>query len=731
MRISLTRLGKYTSLFVILLLGFYQQLDAQYGWYFTYITTQNSHWAHLASGDTTAICRFTFSRDNPGDPKSYYLKKVGVRPLTNSTSEWFITELQLWQDGGNNRFDDSDSLISSGLNIDIPKQSEATRAVTFNLGDDSLLLQDNRTFFVVVLMPDWRDDDLVTPDIDTTDSGPQDLWFSLDILNDDITVSPAVSHDINPHDVVQFPFLANNLPVTVRNLSPSVPEAESAHRNMFFPRYNRLDHSTASQNQRITQLTFTADIFFPVAAVDSFKFKAARFTVGYDNRVLSLDTFELGEGWGTDAWFFVDDTLIRDGLTDQDNPHYSLIRLEAELDGSADNYTTYREIDSSSIARIQFRIVTPGVSPIFLMDIDVVDEYGVHYHPYQHMQNDAYPESGADTGIHDAWAKFLLGDYTYSGGTEISTEGQGDGRISWEDISLFSDYLWLNASHPNWYQRFDVGSRASRSPTGLNADDTTNFYDLMVLAANYLRTQQGAFNQKPVTETERDIELVCTSEKYGRGERALKIALQHVHELAAAHLKFHFDPLYTKITGIYEGRWLKNSDSRKLLIYPEKQLAKGTLDFNLALLERSLSGNGDLVEIRFTSSRESSAIRLEEIDLRNAALERITVNVDPSEQMGTVPTEHLLLSNFPNPFNAHTTVSYRIPAGSPGFYEVRILDLQGRIVDTLASAPHLAGDYTITWDGTSESGRPVASGIYILYLRSSQHSISQKIMLLR
>jgi len=68
-----------------------------------------------------------------------------------------------------------------------------------------------------------------------------------------------------------------------------------------------------------------------------------------------------------------------------------------------------------------------------------------------------------------------------------------------------------------------------------------------------------------------------------------------------------------------------------------------------------------------------------------------------------------------NPFSPSsgnvTTIEFRLP---PGTFNMRLYDIEGRVVKTFMDN-HYAYDGSIVWDGTSDGGRRLPVGIYILY----------------
>ncbi|MBN2410491.1 T9SS type A sorting domain-containing protein [candidate division KSB1 bacterium] len=88
-----------------------------------------------------------------------------------------------------------------------------------------------------------------------------------------------------------------------------------------------------------------------------------------------------------------------------------------------------------------------------------------------------------------------------------------------------------------------------------------------------------------------------------------------------------------------------------------------------------------------------------------------------------------LLQNYPNPFNPSTIVRYELPR--TGHIEATIFDISGRKVISLDSGYRDAGIHTLSWDATDESGRRVASGLYLLRVRAGRHVKTVKMIYMR
>jgi hypothetical protein len=93
------------------------------------------------------------------------------------------------------------------------------------------------------------------------------------------------------------------------------------------------------------------------------------------------------------------------------------------------------------------------------------------------------------------------------------------------------------------------------------------------------------------------------------------------------------------------------------------------------------------------------------------------------------PTEFALFQNHPNPFNAGTMIEYSLPV--PSEIEMRIYNIQGRLVREFNANHRTSGYYSVYWDGRDRGGHPVASGIYFYQLKTSAFIKSLKAILLK
>lgn len=90
--------------------------------------------------------------------------------------------------------------------------------------------------------------------------------------------------------------------------------------------------------------------------------------------------------------------------------------------------------------------------------------------------------------------------------------------------------------------------------------------------------------------------------------------------------------------------------------------------------------------------------------------------------------EALILSNYPNPFNPETTIRFSLVRA--GAVQLEIYNIRGQKIKTLIDSHEDAGENSIVWDGKSDYGRFVPSGVYFYRLRTPSFDQINKMLLL-
>jgi len=115
----------------------------------------------------------------------------------------------------------------------------------------------------------------------------------------------------------------------------------------------------------------------------------------------------------------------------------------------------------------------------------------------------------------------------------------------------------------------------------------------------------------------------------------------------------------------------------------------------------------------------------------------VVADFNASAENPIVPQD-LQLTNYPNPFNPSTTISFSLAENSQ-FVTLGIYNLKGQRVKDLSSSlchpDSVEGQgetqHSVIWDGTDDNCISVSSGIYFIKLKSDNFETSKKIMLLK
>jgi len=86
--------------------------------------------------------------------------------------------------------------------------------------------------------------------------------------------------------------------------------------------------------------------------------------------------------------------------------------------------------------------------------------------------------------------------------------------------------------------------------------------------------------------------------------------------------------------------------------------------------------------------------------------------------------DHLMVSNYPNPFNPETTISFALPEASN--VNLTVYDISGKTVTTLVNGYRNAGAHEISFDASN-----LTSGVYLYKLSTASSSLTGKMLLVK
>ncbi len=111
-----------------------------------------------------------------------------------------------------------------------------------------------------------------------------------------------------------------------------------------------------------------------------------------------------------------------------------------------------------------------------------------------------------------------------------------------------------------------------------------------------------------------------------------------------------------------------------------------------------------------------------------------TVMIDPNatsvaDNVVELPKTFALYQNYPNPFNPTTTFRYDLPKSS--HVKLVIYNMLGQKVRIVINAVQEAGIRSVQWDGKSDAGVQVASGVFFYRLEAGDFVKVRKMLLMR
>jgi len=104
-------------------------------------------------------------------------------------------------------------------------------------------------------------------------------------------------------------------------------------------------------------------------------------------------------------------------------------------------------------------------------------------------------------------------------------------------------------------------------------------------------------------------------------------------------------------------------------------------------------------------------------------------NINLSSTIKSIPDKFALGTNYPNPFNIETKITFQLPTRS--YVTISIYNTLGEKVRTLLNEIKEAGYHSVQWDGTNDSGLAVPSGIYFYDMNARNFRDIKRMLLIK
>lgn len=99
------------------------------------------------------------------------------------------------------------------------------------------------------------------------------------------------------------------------------------------------------------------------------------------------------------------------------------------------------------------------------------------------------------------------------------------------------------------------------------------------------------------------------------------------------------------------------------------------------------------------------------------------------DQVGSLPLDFGLKQNYPNPFNANTEITFDL--SHSGQVSLAVYNIVGQEIKQLVNGNLPAGNHSVIWNGTTNSGESVSSGVYFYRLDAADKTQTKKMVLLK
>ena len=139
-------------------------------------------------------------------------------------------------------------------------------------------------------------------------------------------------------------------------------------------------------------------------------------------------------------------------------------------------------------------------------------------------------------------------------------------------------------------------------------------------------------------------------------------------------------------------------------------------------------GLGTIDLFYYTGEWEIVAAQAATIEGVEIALQLDDVVTSIEEPGDILPSAFALHQNYPNPFNIETTIKFDLPRASE--VEFEIINILGQLVYNVTNR-YSAGSHIIYWDGSSNLGQTVGSGVYYYRITAGDFVSSKKMILLK
>jgi len=294
--------------------------------------------------------------------------------------------------------------------------------------------------------------------------------------------------------------------------------------------------------------------------------------------------------------------------------------------------------------------------------------------------------------------------------------------VATTDLSVLGSHYGLTGAAMAPYNYLDVGPTTDLAVTSRPmTDDRINFEDLVMFALNYFPV---ASKPQPLAAASNTVTLDVPFHVTAGQDVVAHIRYSGSGTIQAMSTKLAWDPAVVQPAAYAAG---------------DEFLAQGGLVFSaepgsvdgasFAGVGNGISGEGEFATITFHVLASGDPkfgfanLIARDRNNHNVVVSSGVLDVAPKAFVtGFAPA-------MPNPFSRTTTFQFSL--AKQGRAELEVFSVDGRRVRTVATGVRDAGEYRLEWNGSDDSGRPLAAGVYYARLLTAQGRFTRVVTYLR
>ncbi|HEY6196178.1 MAG TPA: Ig-like domain repeat protein [Candidatus Eisenbacteria bacterium] len=316
---------------------------------------------------------------------------------------------------------------------------------------------------------------------------------------------------------------------------------------------------------------------------------------------------------------------------------------------------------------------------------------------------------------------YHLGDVS-----DLTTVGVGDNQVTTSDLSALGMHYGLTGAAVAPFNFLDVGPTTDLSVTARpTTDDKINFEDLVMFALNYFPVASAPQAQaRPAAAATDGVTLSAPVHVAAGDDVAVRLMFSGTGRMMALSVRLAWDPAVVEPVSYTAGDAVLAQGG--LVLSSEPGSVDGAAFTGSG---QGLVGEGEFATVHFrVLAPGDPRVGFAGVDARDVQNHAIQIN---SGVLAVAPKAWTtaFAPAMPNPFGRTTTFQYSLARSGPA--ELDVFSVDGRRVRTLASGVREAGEYRVEWNGTDDSGRPLAAGVYYARLRTAQARFTRVVTYLK